>query len=169
MPKRRPNVEAIIESEMKRHNITSDMIPEEKETTPEEAVMAKKKSYRYFLLKTSGGFRCGRTHDNSCTPMCAHPCSHSWSSGQTWCIVDLKKKAILKPYYQKCKDHDAHKAIPLYGVKTVKKLAQWAVEKYLILTGKMEKIDQPSNRYRKTPAHRQDLCRMCKILGRRCC
>ena len=196
MPTRKPNVSRIIELEMTAKGVKEeDLKPKnerdrlkEEPLDPNRFMKERPKSLRYFLLKTTGGFVCGKKHEDH-KPPSSHLCSHARSSGQTWCIVDLKEKKILKPYTQRCDklhvsngspeeassdegsadDLDEFEAIPLYGRKTVKKLAEWAVKQHLINAGKIEDDYVPPKRYRKTPAHRQALCKVCKILGRRCC
>ena len=198
MPRRRsPNVSAILQAALDKYNITTDEIPCEEEPLDIERFIqdvydkTKIKSCRYFLSKSPGGFRCGRKHEGPCQPSCSHPCDHGWSSGQTWCIVDLKKLRILKPIRQECKRHnhrtcndddddddddddsdydvEEYTAIPLYGKETVKKIAEWAVKRYLINTGRLADQTEPARGFKKTPAHCQALCDMCKKLKRRCC
>ena len=183
MPRRSPNVSAILQAALDEYNITTDEIPREEEPLDierfvQDVLNKKRKSCRYFLSKSPGGFRCGRKHEGPCQPSCSHPCDHGWSSGQTWCIVDLKKLRILKPFRQECKRHDdddvdydkeEYTSIPLYGKETVKKIAEWAVKRYLINTGRLANQSEPARGFKKTPAHCQALCDMCKKLNRRCC
>ena len=52
--------------------------------------------------------------------------------------------------------------------KTVRYMVKWAVEKYLVLSGKIEpKIEHNDTPKRRRP-HIQRLCQMCKLLKRRC-
>ncbi len=195
MPSRRPNVCRIIEEEMAKQGVKGEDIEPNGRVEPQPDpiwfIQERPKSLRFFLLKTTGGFECGRKQDYYKAPPSVHPCTHSWSSGQTWCIVDLKEKKILKPYRQRCKKHGAcnasneeeesggdertreeweeYEAIPLYGRNTIKKLAEWAVKQHLINAGKIEDDYVPHRGYRKTPAHCQALCGACRRLGKRCC
>lgn len=138
-------------------------------------------SRRYFRGRAYGQFQC----DNEL-------CGNSWSSAYAWCVLDLKEQKLKMKFKQECESAKSHKAIEQLALKdgassvnpapkhpgvdpcyededSVRRMAQWAVDLHLYLTGKKGKKPKGNNAYyRPTPEHRDGLCEMCKRLGRLC-
>ena len=174
-------IKRIFEEVMKKYGVDTSMIPKENYPfnleTYEEAMKTRATwSYRYFRGQGFSKFKCG-----------VSLCDHSWSSVHASCILDLKRQEIPMLFWQKC--NQGHKDIgqlslegkdksedntpgaivyPTFDEKAIRRMVQWAVKLFCILTGRLEREEVQSGSYTPTAEHRQDLCQVCGILGRPC-
>lgn len=176
------DIDTIIEEVMEKNGVTQEEIPDEpfdlENFIKEIGKKDKSKwSKRYFRGRAYGQFKCYN-----------ELCNNSWSSAYAWCILDLKDQNVIMKFKQECSSVRSHKDMkhltlqdskvseedpkvePCYeDEESVQRMVEWAVHLYLNLVGRetREPTNKPVN-YRSTPEHREDLCEMCKSLGRRC-
>ena len=160
MGRKRPvNAGRIIAEVMEKNNLTKDDIPDELPFNEDMITDGRlSKSKRYFLEKGQAGFVCWEQDGKI---IC-----RQWSSYQASAIIDLKDQCILvdvgKQGCRNCEhERDPDKwSRPHFGKKAIEEMARRAVGE--------EAGSRGGSQYGR-PAHDQSLCKLCKLLGRRCC
>ena len=149
------NVPAIIEEVMKSEGVDLNDIREEEPFDIKKFLESfrhrKMKSMQYYLGYTSGEFDC--------------ECGHSWKSALTWCIIDLKNQELHMRIAQRCKKRECKKEVePHYTAsheKSVKRMIEWAVNLYLVKTGKKQAKKHENNSLPRQGKHHTRDCKMC--------
>ena len=100
-------------------------------------------------------------------------CSRSWKSAHAWCEIDLKKQIISDKYTQDCQKCEVG-VEPEFDDDAVRKMAEYAVNQYLIRSGRKERpvnpfhFDDMYDALDDRPPHDEGRCGRCKKLGRSC-
>lgn len=177
------DIEAIIKRVMEEEGLEPEDIKEEPPFDMTQFIEAIKQgdiskwSKRYFRGRAYAQFEC----DNDL-------CDHTWPSVYGWCVLDLKKQNVKEKFKQKCslaKSHVKMQTLKLgqhpqeeeeEGVKpcyedeeSVERMVRWAVNLHFYLVGKRDRPSRNADsNYTPTAEHREDLCAMCKHMGRLC-
>ena len=161
MSKQEVNIDDIIEEVMEEEEVDPRDIPRERPFNLKRFLKdlkdsGREKSLRYYHGKLPGEFRCQR-------------CGRYWTSGHTFCILDLKRQTVKTKLYQKCLE-DGDEAYPYYrNEDQVRRMVKWAVNLYLVKTKQRAPKERTGGDYfRRTAPHREDLCEICIKLGRPC-
>ena len=87
------DIDAIIREVMSENKISPSEIPEEKPFELSRFIKSfrrrKKWSKRYFKGHARGEFKCAEA-----------TCGNTWTSPYSWCVLDLKKQAIIRKFKQ---------------------------------------------------------------------
>ena len=149
------DVKRIIKAAMDKKGVTKEEIPKERPfTTPEESTRGSK---RYFETKGFAWFSCPKKNNR-------------WPSAHAWCCIDLKEQKICYRDPQDCRKCES-KVDPEFTEESIKRMAEYAVKRYLIKTGNLEQVFNPSiNTEGETEGgpHDEKRCGKCKRLGRSC-
>ena len=152
------NEKSIIKRVMDKFNINPEDIPDENNIeNPMDPKEIDGSSKRYFRTKAEADYL---QHDG---------CGHSWPSAHSWSVIDLKKQKFHGHYGQDCKKCK-RTLTPFYEEGDIERMAEWACRQYLIRIGELERSPAAGfggQAFGKGP-HEQELCGMCKMLGREC-
>ena len=97
-------------------------------------------------------------------------CEHTWKSAHAWCVLDLKKQCIAHRWCQECKKCEG-KSEPWFDIESLERMAEFAVELYLIRIGVREReelFDADDSDPQMGPPHDERRCDMCKQLDHSC-
>ncbi len=123
-----------------------------------------KTSRRFFMCRADAKFN---SHDG---------CSRHWGSARAWCIIDLKRQAIIYRFKQDCQKCEGGVS-PEYDEEAVRRMAEYAVESFLRRSGRVRRdpfdfrdmedaldLDGATN----SGPHDEARCDVCRILGHSC-
>ncbi len=184
------DINAIIKEIMREKKVTPEEIDKDNKEKPfvlEEFLKdlkdRSKWSLRYFRGRAYAQFKCGNEF-----------CDNLWSSNRAWCILDLKKQKMKLKLKQECTLYEEHPdfkylslsekqekkeldfkddsvgAFPSFeDEKSARYMVEWAVNKYLELVGRKERVFKNYDSQRQVNApHKQSLCEMCQAMGGPC-
>ena len=155
-----PDMEkAIIQQVMKENGIDPSSVPSENRLECRPHPKRVRNSKRYFLTRNPTVFP---QHDKL-----VPSCERTWDSAHSWCVMDLKKQQIPYRYWQKCKECKT-KVDPVYDEVSIRWMAEWACDKFLIRMGRKERPCKDASKKSTGPHHRWR-CQMCRLLRRKCC
>ena len=141
---------------MEANNVRAENIPTEQCVSPTDEDL--RGSQRYYDKPVFAWFICPKKH-------------RYWGSARAWCVIDLKEQTICYRYKQGCKKCDSN-AYPEFPERVIRKVAEFAVKWFLILTGKLEceppNTDTVTGKRRGKGPHDEQRCDKCLKLGR-CC
>ena len=156
------DIKDIIKEAMHAEGITRRDVPREWEFTSPKDV--KDKSKRFFEVKGFAWFACPKRHKYW------HKRHKYWPSAHSWCFMDLKTRTICYRDKQKCKKCES-KASPEFMEDALEIMAEYAVESFLIRTGRKQLDKDPkSTDTKKTNGgpHDEERCGRCRRLKRSC-
>ena len=145
-------IKQIILEALKSEEVGPEDVPHEEPFVLTDDVI--RKSHRFFEKYGTGNFSCP-TNDNH------------WPSVYSRCFIDLKEQTICYRYYQNCKKCETE-VRPTYSYEVIEKMAMYAVDSFLIRTGRKEKEEKGGYQNRQIRGeHDETRCEKCKS-GQRC-
>ena len=147
----------IIKETMDKAGLRAENIPREEPLDPKKLEVIRR-SLRYHRTKGFAKFCC----------VCG---LRKWGSAHAWCILDLRRQKVAHKYEQQCQSCNAE-AKPVFDEESMKKMAQYAVDSYLIKTGKLKITKREGDEAWRSSEddlpHDERRCNMCSLVGGSC-
>ena len=157
-----PNLDSvfkrIIMETMHEKAVLAAEIPRE-EVLNVKDLEAIRRSLRYYRTKGFASFYC--------------LCRRKWGSAHAWCILDLRRQKVAYKYGQMCQKCEKE-AKPIFDKESIKRMAQYAVDSYLIKTRRLRRPPQRDDDDGRIKGnedeqpHDEKRCSVCLVSGGSC-
>ena len=101
-------------------------------------------------------------------------CGRSWVSAHAWCVLDLRKQSLAHKFKQECQTCDDG-GRPMFDEESMNRMALYAVDRYLIKTGRLQRPPRndeedrdAAERDEDEKPHDEERCDMCRRIGGSC-